>query len=501
MRTYTNEAITIEYPDDLAMAFDGMQVKITSHASESQDATFTVAVEDNATLNYFADTRTMRNGVVVFDVAPYARALMEEAAGQPFEVYDGNWLPLLRLFNIYVNWAGVDIFSFQQMAMWGSVAMGETFNASKTIRLWEGYPNQGAVYVGTDARLVCEGSTVKVVGPGVYSVVQPFRPTQAITFADGSTDPMQLASLSNGGKTLKSKRPANAVADVVFDCSGLLYFGTSTTGGVTYLTMTNGDTGAGTFYYRVTVGDRAGYGVASWAMTVRATSGNPVLHLSNGDTVYLSDGEEHTISVNCEGADADYMNVVCEQGASLLISRMTVNVRSKANTSAEADAVEVSSPLPLTFERVSAQSMPGRTNIIRLTLVEMEACSGGVFLRWLDRHGFPVSWLFRAGVEDLSVKASSSLRMNTGDNTDPSVLTLDDKTQTRTQNIAWPQATAEEWEVLRGVLTSPVVELWDKDGGFWQRVNVKVKTKTRTAAPMQDFEIVITLPEEGHQRP
>ena len=156
----------------------------------------------------------------------------------------------------------------------------------------------------------------------------------------------------------------------------------------------------------------------------------------------------------------------------------------------------------LTYQRTGTMTLQGTGREVQVKTI-MQCGSDGVFLRWIDGQGFPVSWLFQKGSEQRKVTASSAYRANMKDGLyvndgNAQQLQIDTKDAKVTQDIAASLVTAEEYDTLRSILTSPVVELWD--GERWQRVNVSAGTDKRSMAVKQQFELSIIMPEEVAQQ-
>lgn len=170
---------------------------------------------------------------------------------------------------------------------------------------------------------------------------------------------------------------------------------------------------------------------------------------------------------------------------------------------AEGDTL-IGSMVNITFERTGRMSIDGLGKNITLTGVLKNTC-GDIFLRWIDGTGLPVSWLFKQSKRTNQVTISSSLRSNMDgvlidDGVNGAVMQIDAKSETEALTIGYALATIEEWEILKGILTSPSVEMWNTDGGYWYRVNVTTKSVNRGNAVKQDFEIQIQVPTTEAQR-
>lgn len=139
------------------------------------------------------------------------------------------------------------------------------------------------------------------------------------------------------------------------------------------------------------------------------------------------------------------------------------------------------------------------------------ALGEGTYLRWLNRHGGMSYWLFVNS--SISVAAKADKAVEKPYNNDPTVPSFSLLMNSRSQSFRESReivlgavgVTNEEFEDLCGLATSPVVDrliLPEYEGEYiWQRVNVLSGTFERNirrnTPSLQDFEVVIELPERN----
>ena len=80
------------------------------------------------------------------------------------------------------------------------------------------------------------------------------------------------------------------------------------------------------------------------------------------------------------------------------------------------------------------------------------------------------------------------------------VYEVSNKTEEVTLTCAYPYASKEEYDIIRGITISPIVEMWDEVNEYWCRVNVEDGTFARKGMKREDFEFKVTLPNETVQQ-
>ena len=123
----------------------------------------------------------------------------------------------------------------------------------------------------------------------------------------------------------------------------------------------------------------------------------------------------------------------------------------------------------------------------------------GLFLRWIDRHGFLQYWLFEKGVKETkNNKGGNELTMNYVDSNQNSFRNI--KRQQYffsevTQALCASNVTEEEYTMLESILTSPVIDLYRVGtNAGWEPVRIAKGTNKRSTDILQDFEFEIELP-------
>jgi hypothetical protein len=131
----------------------------------------------------------------------------------------------------------------------------------------------------------------------------------------------------------------------------------------------------------------------------------------------------------------------------------------------------------------------------------------GIYLRWIDRHGFWCYWLFKAGdpTRTAASKFGAWYRNNIA-NYDQFIGWYDGagRRQSYTRNdvqpICAPLVDSETFDYLQDITTSPVVDMFlgydDNDRPMWVTVTVEPGQYTKNVdKPEQDFICNILLPE------
>ena len=138
------------------------------------------------------------------------------------------------------------------------------------------------------------------------------------------------------------------------------------------------------------------------------------------------------------------------------------------------------------------------TAIANITFVH-DKSEDGLFLRWIDRHGFLQYWLFDKGVrKSKNSQGGNELTMNYVDGDGNSFRNI--KRQQYffsevTQDLCAPNVSEEEYRMLEGILTSPVIDLFHPSGIIgWEPVQIAKGTNKCTTSILQDFEFTIELP-------
>ena len=214
-----------------------------------------------------------------------------------------------------------------------------------------------------------------------------------------------------------------------------------------------------------------------------------------------------TVGMYSSGEDVANVIVNGKQTASYELSEQKVwNIvleLAKANSA----VIEVpgkkddSSVFDYTFDYTfhKALNAPSRVKLI------LDDCTEGIYLRWINRHGFYCYWLFRKGDESQQVSDEGEFIRN--NMTDYNYVNgyhggrgrQQRKTGSNTLNICAPLVDRDTYDFLFQLALSPVIDMYMGFGpdeiDRWMGVNVSVGTYTKTRADLQDFIAAIILPE------
>ena len=140
----------------------------------------------------------------------------------------------------------------------------------------------------------------------------------------------------------------------------------------------------------------------------------------------------------------------------------------------------------------------------KVTLLANE-CTEGVYLRWVNRHGYYCYWLFVRGDENKQINNDGEFIRNNMQ--DYSYVNgyhggsgrKQRKTEENTLPVCAPLVDSDTYDFLFQLALSPLVDMYagkDVNGDDrWQAVNVAVDTYNKTRAVLQDFTAEIILPE------
>ena len=119
----------------------------------------------------------------------------------------------------------------------------------------------------------------------------------------------------------------------------------------------------------------------------------------------------------------------------------------------------------------------------------------GVFLRWIDKHGFMRYFLFSKGEESTESEDYGDLleqKYSAFGRYYPNIYRQQGKSVTRKMNIAALHLTREEYEYVRSVAFSPVVDMYmgdDEGTASWLPVLVSSGDTGREQKNLEDMEI------------
>lgn len=143
------------------------------------------------------------------------------------------------------------------------------------------------------------------------------------------------------------------------------------------------------------------------------------------------------------------------------------------------------------FDLTFAMASGGKQSL--LARIERNDTEKGIYLRWVDRHGFYCYWLFTQGDESRAISSGTSfVRNNLGayDDTIFGYLGANGRRQgygrEDTMPLCAPLVDSETFDFLQDLASSPVVDMY-LGGDKWQSVTIKAGTYTKTTAELQDF--------------
>lgn len=143
------------------------------------------------------------------------------------------------------------------------------------------------------------------------------------------------------------------------------------------------------------------------------------------------------------------------------------------------------------FDLTFAMAVGGKQSL--LARIERNDTEKGIYLRWIDRHGFYRYWLFTQGDESRAISSDTSfIRNNLGeyDDTIFGYLGANGRRQGYSREdtipLCAPLVDSETFDFLQDVASSPVVDMY-LGGNNWQSVTIKAGTYTKTTAELQDF--------------
>lgn len=144
-----------------------------------------------------------------------------------------------------------------------------------------------------------------------------------------------------------------------------------------------------------------------------------------------------------------------------------------------------------TFDLTFSLSAGGKQSL--LLRIDRDDTESGIYLRWIDRHGFIRYWLFTQGDESRAISSDTSfVRNNLGeyDDTIFGYLGVNGRRQgygrEDTIPLCAPLVDSETFDFLQDLASSPVVDMY-LGGDKWQSVTIKAGTYTKTTAELQDF--------------
>lgn len=150
-----------------------------------------------------------------------------------------------------------------------------------------------------------------------------------------------------------------------------------------------------------------------------------------------------------------------------------------------------------TFDLTFRLATEGKQSL--LLRIDRDDAESGIYLRWIDRHGFIRYWLFAAGEETREIASDTSfVRNNLGgyDDTIFGYLGANGRRQgyERTDSIKLcaPLVDRDTFDMLQDLASSPVVDMylggdWTQEEDQWMSVTIKAGSYTKSTACLQDF--------------
>lgn len=157
------------------------------------------------------------------------------------------------------------------------------------------------------------------------------------------------------------------------------------------------------------------------------------------------------------------------------------------------------------FDNTFDFTFRGLLNVATSVLCTVDDSESGVYIRWIDRHGFYCYWLFVSGDESRQVVNDGEfIRNNMADYNyvngyHGGTGRKQRKTENNTLTVCAPLVDSTTYDFLFQFVSSPVVDIYagkDDEGGCrWQAVNIAVATFVKSQKSLQDFVVTIILPE------
>ncbi len=141
-----------------------------------------------------------------------------------------------------------------------------------------------------------------------------------------------------------------------------------------------------------------------------------------------------------------------------------------------------------------------------LLRIDVDDCADeGIYLRWIDRHGYVAHWLFKVGDEQHIIAALQEFSRNALVNYDSRYgwQRGAGRRQTMSRNdvvpLCAPLVDKDTFDYLQDVTSSPVVDMYiGRDANnvpMWMGVGVQAATYTKTRDELQDFAFNLIMPE------
>lgn len=149
-----------------------------------------------------------------------------------------------------------------------------------------------------------------------------------------------------------------------------------------------------------------------------------------------------------------------------------------------------------TFDLTFCLATSGKQSL--LLRIDRDDTESGIYLRWIDRHGFVRYWLFAAGEETRKIASDLSfIRNNLVGYSDIYGYVGDSGRRQgyeRTDSIKLcaPLVDSDTFDMLQDIASSPVVDMylggdWTQEEDQWTSVTIKAGSYTKSTACLQDF--------------
>ena len=147
-----------------------------------------------------------------------------------------------------------------------------------------------------------------------------------------------------------------------------------------------------------------------------------------------------------------------------------------------------------TFDLTFSLATGGKQSL--LLRIDRDDTESGIYLRWIDRHGFIRYWLFAAGEETREIASDLSFIRNNLDDYLYGYYGDNGRRQgyNRTDSIKLcaPLVDRDTFDMLQDLTSSPVVDMylggdWTQEEDEWMSVTIKAGSYTKSTACLQDF--------------
>lgn len=161
--------------------------------------------------------------------------------------------------------------------------------------------------------------------------------------------------------------------------------------------------------------------------------------------------------------------------------------------------------VPATFDNTFDYTFKAIAGGDSKVVCKVDDSDRGIYLRWVNRHGFYCYWLFTEGDESRKVANDGEFLRNNmlGYNFKNGYNGGTGRNQRKTGEnllpVCAPSVDSEMFDFLFELALSPVVDMYmgkdDNGTPAWMRVNISVGTFTKSRKVLQDFICTIVLPE------